>query len=114
MDELAKLLVSGEASWLDAGGVSMIIVVIIKLIHDIIRALLAKRTPSEQQNLGEVDWSKLVLDLHDMHTWLKKEDADGVKLWYNKRSVEMKLDSVLAQQKQLIHSMKELKDDLGD
>lgn len=102
MDELIRLLLEGGASWKDASGLGMVIIVIIKLIHDLTRTL---RTRGVSFSNNRIDLKELKERIDTLYVWHNEEDADGVKVWYNRKSVEDKLghvhDLMLQQQKLL-------------
>lgn len=94
----AQLPVEG-LSVLELGAAGLFILLVLKLIHDIFKLIVDRRNsvPSGDgksmpiatliQQLS-TDLGRVQEQIHDLHAWHDKEDDDGVKTWYNRKSVE--------------------------
>jgi septal ring factor EnvC (AmiA/AmiB activator) len=105
----AQIPVEG-LSVLELGAAGLFILLVLKIIHDIFKLIVERRNPIPQIDGKSVSVATLIQQLstdlkrvqeqvHDLHAWHDKEDDDGVKTWYNRKSVENIIrDTAAAQQ----------------
>lgn len=107
------MLEASGLSVVELGAAALFILLVLKLIHDIFKLFTDKKfgtevvtkngsssVPMAIQQLGQ-DLAKVVQQVHDLHAWHDKDNDDGVKIWYNRRSIEALIKSTAEAQRNL-------------